>query len=309
MKGDINMKRKLMMTLGAMLVAAILGLAFTQSVSVSAGPELSRQEIEEKVAAQYPGNISALELDESGKKPIYQVELEVDEKVYDLKIDGNSGEVLELDEKSAPVVKKESVPKEKLTIQEKKEVKEEDEEQSEVNQSDTVHKEENTPKNNTEKNEQKTEEKQSAPVQKQNNTEQNVVQNNEPKTAEKKEQQTPATENKTEQTVKTEKPKQQPEKTAPAAEKKTTEKPAEKAPAATEQKPEKRQGKKAVISREKAIQIALQQFSGTVEDVELDDDDGRLIYEVEIENSRGEAEVEIDAYTGKVLLVDIDLDD
>lgn len=61
------------------------------------------------------------------------------------------------------------------------------------------------------------------------------------------------------------------------------------------------------ISSEQAARIALQAVgSGTIEDIELDEDDGKLIYEVEIETTYGEAEVEIDAYSGKVLEVEYD---
>lgn len=67
--------------------------------------------------------------------------------------------------------------------------------------------------------------------------------------------------------------------------------------------------KKTVIDKETAINIAMQEFSGRVTDFELDEDDGRLIYEIEIESNRGEAEFEIDAYTGEIIVIDIDLDD
>ncbi|QGS69859.1 hypothetical protein CV093_03150 [Oceanobacillus sp. 143] len=39
---------------------------------------------------------------------------------------------------------------------------------------------------------------------------------------------------------------------------------------------------KAVISQEEAKNIALQQFNGTFEQIELDEDDGRLSYEIEM---------------------------
>lgn len=74
----------------------------------------------------------------------------------------------------------------------------------------------------------------------------------------------------------------------------------------TQKKEQKQEKKQTVISRQQAINIALSKFSGKVEDVELDDDDGRLIYEIEIENGDKEAEFEIDAITGKILSIEYD---
>lgn len=68
-------------------------------------------------------------------------------------------------------------------------------------------------------------------------------------------------------------------------------------------------GKKAVIDESKAKEIALKEFPGIVADLELDEDDGRLIYEISIENGNEEADIDIDAYTGEILELSIDPDD
>lgn len=91
------------------------------------------------------------------------------------------------------------------------------------------------------------------------------------------------------------KPKQQPNKSS------SSEKQSNK-----QSQPKQTKKKNAVIDKNRAIQIALAEFPGKVEDVELDDDDGRLIYEIEIENGDQEAEIEIDAITGKIIMIDID---
>lgn len=64
------------------------------------------------------------------------------------------------------------------------------------------------------------------------------------------------------------------------------------------------------FTTEQASAIAIKAVSGgKVVKVELDDDDNRYIYEVDLRTSKGEAEVDIDAHTGKVLSVDQDFDE
>lgn len=68
----------------------------------------------------------------------------------------------------------------------------------------------------------------------------------------------------------------------------------------------KDQSSSGKIGIEKAKQIAQKQFNGKVEEAELDNDDGRLIYEVEMVSNEKEAEIAIDAYTGEVLVVSVE---
>lgn len=64
--------------------------------------------------------------------------------------------------------------------------------------------------------------------------------------------------------------------------------------------------KTTVIDAKQAIDIALQEFPGTIVELELEREDGRLIYEIEIENGEMEAEIEIDAYTGEIIVIELD---
>lgn len=67
------------------------------------------------------------------------------------------------------------------------------------------------------------------------------------------------------------------------------------------------QNKKSnMIEMTTAIEIAIQEFPGTVTEAELDREDGRLIYEIGIKSKGEEAEIEIDAYTGEVIVIEID---
>ncbi|ASO19742.1 putative membrane protein YkoI [Actinoalloteichus hoggarensis] len=64
------------------------------------------------------------------------------------------------------------------------------------------------------------------------------------------------------------------------------------------------------VSRDEAIRIAEEQAPGaTVVEVDLDSDDGRLEWEIELRQDRTEWEVEIDAHTGEVRDVEQDHDD
>lgn len=53
------------------------------------------------------------------------------------------------------------------------------------------------------------------------------------------------------------------------------------------------------ISEDNTVNITLKKFAGNVVAVELDEDDGRYVYEIEIISGGKEAEFEIDAKTGK----------
>lgn len=76
-----------------------------------------------------------------------------------------------------------------------------------------------------------------------------------------------------------------------------------------EAKPETAPEKPKQLSKNEAIAIALKHAglnSSEVEmdDVELDDDDGKMIWEIEFESADWEFEVEVDAATGKILSFD-----
>ena len=82
--------------------------------------------------------------------------------------------------------------------------------------------------------------------------------------------------------------------------------------AKTTEPAEKKENKKAseanpkeTIGEKEAKRIALSHVAGKVEDVELDEEDGRLIYEIEIEveSEDVDAEVLIDAITGEVMTI------
>ncbi|ASN07112.1 PepSY domain-containing protein [Virgibacillus necropolis] len=67
--------------------------------------------------------------------------------------------------------------------------------------------------------------------------------------------------------------------------------------------------KKVAVEANKAEEIALKEFEGTIKSIELEEDDGRLTYEIEIKNGKKEADIEVDANTGEVIVVSLEEDD
>ena len=69
--------------------------------------------------------------------------------------------------------------------------------------------------------------------------------------------------------------------------------------------------KAPTLSEEAAIEIALAEVPGQVRETELENEDGKMVYEIEIIAAADgkEMEVEIDAETGAVLEVEAEDDD
>ena len=186
--------RKKLIIAGVCLVGVLaLGFGIYQSGASSSEPELSKEEVENLVQEQYPGTITTTDLEKNEDGAIYKVRIESKGNNYAVTLDGNTGEVTDL----------------------------------EILGEATTESSEQNDNNQAEENDS----------------------NKEPSTNE---------------------------------------------PGQTE---------------DAAKEIALKEFAGTVVDLELDEDDGRKIYEIEIENGEDEATVEIDAYTGEILVLDIDIDD
>jgi len=58
------------------------------------------------------------------------------------------------------------------------------------------------------------------------------------------------------------------------------------------------------ITTQEAIKIAEKEVNGKVREIDRDHDDGQVIYEIELETSKGKVELDLDAITGKVLKVE-----
>src|SRR5690606_31020132 len=71
---------------------------------------------------------------------------------------------------------------------------------------------------------------------------------------------------------------------------------------------DKNTSKKNIISKDEAKNIALKKAGGKVEEIELEKENNKLIYEIEVENGQYEYEFRIDAVTGKILSMERDQD-
>lgn len=66
---------------------------------------------------------------------------------------------------------------------------------------------------------------------------------------------------------------------------------------------------KALISEQKAKEIALAQVKGKITSIELEEDDDWLVYEIEMDTSdKQEAKLYINAYTGEIISIEWDED-
>jgi uncharacterized membrane protein YkoI len=225
------MKKKIIAAFGALTVAGVIGFTTFQTGIVNAEPKLTKEDIRNQVTSQYPGTISELELERGAN--VYEVEVVVDDKEYELKIHGDTGDVLKLEEKaiSAKVVAENN----KVAADQK--------------------------------------------------TDKNAISNGDTDDDKKPNATTQTPVNNSNDDVQGEKT------TKSVATKKSV------AP------------KKTVISIEEAKRIALNNFEGTIVELELDDDDNHRTYDIEIVNGNRKAEIEIDAFTGKVIVLEIETED
>lgn len=233
------MKKKVIIAISSVTVAAVLGLGIYQSNAAQAEPKLSKAEIEELVSAQYPGTITEIELEKGFNKVVYEVEVEGNGKAYEIKLDGNTGEILKLEEKEMKVASNQSS---EVSIKEKNDDTADAKNQSDDNQNNKVENKDNN---------------ESKQIQKEDDSSKQAQRNDNQDDGKQSKSKNEST-------------------------------------------------KQVVIDAEAAKKIALGAFSGTVTELELDEDDGRLIYEIEMESAIGEAELEIDAYTGEIIYISID---
>ncbi|UOQ86730.1 PepSY domain-containing protein [Gracilibacillus salinarum] len=82
---------------GLVVVGTVLGIL--QFTSNQASAYLSEDEAKEKATSQFSGTIKEIELEEENNRKVYEIDIEGTDRHYDLTIDAETGEILELDQK------------------------------------------------------------------------------------------------------------------------------------------------------------------------------------------------------------------
>src|SRR5690625_4773335 len=282
--------RKLMITFGVIISISILITGLFYSNYAQSEPSLTENEVKDIVSDQYPGKITDLNLKNINNQSVYEVLVTHENSKYNIKIDRHSGEILDIIRKSVAV--KENNNKEAP----KKDIKKQTDKQT----NNTPPKTEENPKQSKkqEKNKQVKNKKETA-IKKKNTPPKKEENPKQSKKKEKNEQ----VKNEKETAVKEEKREEEHEANVPKEQPKTAEKPKEENKSTPK---ESTDTKETVLSISEVSNIALSHFSGSIDDVELEDEDGRLYYEVEIERDEQEAEMKIDAYTGEVIVIEIE---
>jgi uncharacterized membrane protein YkoI len=271
------MNKTIGMTAAVLTGALVLGLGIYQSDASEAEPKLTEEDISQIVEQQYPGEITELELEKEGDRVVYEVEVAGESKEYDMELDGNTGEVLEIREK-------EITSKSNETADERETVEIEESNEKDVKA---------TEKNNEQ------------PAD--NNDILTVAQvkeialNEFPGVIKELELDKDDGHLKYEIDIKNENREE--------AELDIDAYTGEILKMELELKHNSKNSKPLpndILSVTEISEIALNEFAGIVKEIELDKDDGRLIYEVEIKNKGKEAEMDIDARTGEILEIEID---
>ncbi|WP_080875367.1 PepSY domain-containing protein [Oceanobacillus timonensis] len=90
------MRKKIIWAISGLVVFGIVGLTVYQTNATSSNPDLSSEEISEFVSAQYPGQHTEPALNVENGEPVYQMEVTQDQGVYSLKLNGDTGQIIDL---------------------------------------------------------------------------------------------------------------------------------------------------------------------------------------------------------------------
>src|SRR5690625_943572 len=238
------------------LAVFLIAFMFFQSSPKTAEAMMTRQEAEKIAQEQFQGEVVSVEFDDGR----YEIDIESDDVSYELELDADTGEILKLEEKRYPnrVAQKSKAEETKSERQEKIEESKTDTNDESKNETNVEIKEESNKEQKAEvKKETKETKKETKEVKKEEQKEKTQSNSNENK------------------------------------------------------KSKEKSSRNVVLTPSEAMKVARSQVSNaTIIDIELESDDGRRYYEIEMHTDDQEVEIEIDAYSGEVIMFDIErLDD
>lgn len=328
LKGRMDVQKKSVIITGAIILIFAFVIGVYQSNTANSAPKLNEDEVSDIVLDQYPGDIEDLSLEKKNKQAVYTVALVYENKGYKLQVDGNSGEIIHVKELPGSgdlVVKDEEENAHDNMLEEDKsddadkgqDVSDKEEkddtpdtsgkDQSSDENGDASDDSQDKPKEKKDKDKEKDEPKkdqQSSDQKKDSSTVLSAIE-----AIGLAQEQFPGT------VIELERDKNNGRtifeiELVGNGEKAELELDAMNGKVISlkiksDKKAESKYGG-APIDMAEAIRIALSKFSGIVDDVELEIDNGRFAYEVEIINNGREAEMLIDGHTGEILEYDPD---
>lgn len=96
------MKKKGILIVTLILSIAALGFGIYQSNASEGSPKLSEEEVRTLISSQYPGTIEEMTLETDFNQATYDIVMNDEKYQYELKVDGNSGEILYVKEHVRP---------------------------------------------------------------------------------------------------------------------------------------------------------------------------------------------------------------
>ncbi|HLQ70235.1 MAG TPA: PepSY domain-containing protein [Bacillota bacterium] len=253
------MKKKIGLIVGIAFSVCVLGLGIYHSSATGAPSEMTKAEIKDMINDQYPGEIASIE--KQRDEMAYEIKLENETKGYTLKVDAKTGEILKIDESTIAKADELDSDENKEQTKEKADSEKKDKENSSASKKKTDEKKEQNDENDT-------------------NNSKDISETSKGSTTDESE-----------------------ENTNNDTDKKSDSSSNENTNKESGSKSEKKSDKKAVIDIKKAVDIALKEYSGTIVEIELDTENGQLAYEVEIVSGNQKAGIDINAYTGEIILI------
>jgi uncharacterized membrane protein YkoI len=253
------MKKKSII-IGIVLSVIVVGIALFRISASNVSASITMEEAKSLAQAQFPGEVVEIEFEKMGSKAVYEVKIVGQGKSYELWLDGNTGEVLRLEEKAS------------------------------FSSNVEVEAEGSVSNNSNSDNPQTSDDNESSSNGSSNDQSENTTK----------------VEGESEADVKTE------------TNGSTDSQKDDQSTGNQGDDSKDDQGNsggilnlEVPILKEAAIEIALNEINvnGTIKEIELDDDDGRLYYEIELYTDTHEIDMEIDAYTGEVLSISTEYED